>query len=164
MSNRNDFYGIASYILTLSRIATVCSIYLIMLVLIFINVDDVVATHVQLFGTQFYTDGKMNALGSGFSWETAECFRHQALGTEVMLFTSTKDEYDTFIASGILDMALLLYKILRYYILEFPRIMQLRNAYSILEYKGVNGSWLKVVSTLVNLPLKLFLCNVICLP
>lgn len=135
-----------------------------MLVLIFINVDDVVATHVQLFGTQFYTDGKMNALGSGFSWETAECFRHQALGTEVMLFTSTKDEYDTFIASGILDMALLLYKILRYYILEFPRIMQLRNAYSILEYKGVNGSWLKVVSTLVNLPLKLFLCNVICLP
>lgn len=53
-------------------------------------------------GTQFYTDGKMNSSGSGSFLETAECFRHQALGTEVMLFTSTKDEYDTFIAFGIL--------------------------------------------------------------
>ena len=53
-------------------------------------------------GTQFYTDRKMNSSGSGSSWETAECFRHQALGTEVMLFTSTKDEYDTFIAFGLL--------------------------------------------------------------
>ena len=157
----NDLYGIASYVLTPSRIAAVkncpfnisdnaCAYF-------FVNVDGIVAARVQLFGTQFYVDGKVNPSGSGSSWETAECFRHQALGAEVMLFTSTNDEYETFIASGISDMALPLYKKLRYYILEFPRIMQLRNAYSILECKGLNGTWLKVVSTLVNLPLKLFI-------
>ena len=52
----------------------------------------------------------MNSSGSGSSWETAECFRHQALGTEVMLFTSTKDEYDTFIAFGILGCANITFK------------------------------------------------------
>lgn len=92
---------------------------------------------------------QQNALGIR-SWSNAVYFN--------------KDEYETFIASGISDMALPLYKKLLYYILEFPRIMQLRNAYSILECKGLNDTWLKVVSTLVNLPLKLFLCNVICLP
>lgn len=156
----DDPYGIASYVLTPSRIAAIkscpfntsedtCAYY-------FVNVDGAVAARAQLFGTQFYVEGKVIPSGSGSSLETAEHFRHQALGAEVMLFTSTNDEYETFIASGISDMALPLYKKLRYYILEFPRIMQLRNAYSLLESKGMNGILLKVVSTLVNIPLKLF--------
>lgn len=157
----DDSYGIASYVLTPHRIAALkncpfnisedaCACF-------FVNVDDVVAARGQLFGTRLYVEGKIIPSGTGSSLETAKQFRHLALGAEVMLFSSTNDEYETFIASGISDMALPLYRKLRYHILEFPRIMQLRNVYSVLESKGLGGFSLKVVSSLLNFPLKLLL-------
>lgn len=157
----NDYYDIASYVLTPSRIAAGincpfnfsddnCAFF-------FINVDGVVAARAQFFGTQFYADGEILPSGSGSSLKTAEQYRNQAVGAEVMLFAAMNKEYTTFIASGISDMALPLYRKLRYHILKFPRIMQLRNVRSVLESKGLNGFFLRATSTFVNFLLRIFL-------
>lgn len=108
----------------------------------------------QHFGTQFYADGKIIPSGTASSLETARSYRSLAVGAEVMLFAVTNKEYTIFIASGISEMALPLYKKLRYYILEFPRLMQLRNARCVLESKGLKGVVLKAGSFLVNFPFK----------
>lgn len=76
----NDLYGIASYLLTPSRIAAVknCSFNISdnACAYFFVNVDGIVVACAQLFGTQFYVDGMVNPSGTGSSWEAAECFRH----------------------------------------------------------------------------------------
>lgn len=154
----DDRYCIASYVLTPSRIITGincpfnisednCAFF-------FVNVDGVVAARAQHFGTQFYANGKIIPSGTASSLETAEPYRSLAVGAEVMLFAVMNKEYTTFIASGISEMALPLYKKLRYHILEFPRIMQLRDARCVLESKGLKGTLLKTGSALVNIPLK----------
>lgn len=154
----DDRYHIASYVLTPSRIAAgvncpfnisedYCAFF-------FVNVDGVVAARAQHFGTQFYVDGEIIPSGTASSLETARPYRNLAVGAEVMLFAVTNNEYTTFIASGISEMALPLYKKLRYYVLEFPRIMQLRNARCVLASKGFRGIWLRIGTTLVNILLK----------
>ena len=52
-------------------------------------------------------------------------------------------------------MALPLYKKLGYYVLAFPRIMQLRNVRCLLESKGLRGNMLYLFSILINIPLSL---------
>lgn len=154
----DDPYQIASYVLTPSRITTGincpfnisednCAFF-------FVNVDGVVAARAQHFGTQFYAGGEIIPSGTASSLETAEPYRSLAIGAEVMLFAITNKEYTTFITSGISEMALPLYKKLRYHVLEFPRIMQLRNGRCILESRGWKGSLLKIGGFLVNIPLK----------
>ncbi len=60
----------------------------------FVKVDDVI-THVQLFGDSVFRVliEKMRFFGSDLLGKNGRCFRHQALGNFVMLFTSTKDEH-----------------------------------------------------------------------
>lgn len=154
----DDRYHIASYVLTPNRIAAGincpfnisednCAFF-------FVNVDGVVAARAQHLGTQFYASGKIIPSGTASSLETAEPYRSLAIGAEVMLFAVTNKEYTTFITSGISEMALPLYKKLRYHVLEFPRIMQLRNGRCVLESRGFKGILLEMGSILVNIPLK----------
>ncbi|WP_140393005.1 hypothetical protein [Mediterranea sp. An20] len=153
----SDSYGIASYVLTSPRVAAGincpfnaskdnCAF-------LFINVDGVVAARSQHFGTRFYADGKIVSAGTGSSLETAEPYRHLGIGAEIMLFIATNKEYPLFIASGISEMALPLYDKLHYYVLAFPRIMQLRNAHCVLESRKMHGGLLKLCSRLANIPL-----------
>ena len=154
-----DSYGIASYVLTPSRIAAGmncpfnasednCAFF-------FVNVDGIIAARSQHLGTRFYAAGEIISAGTGSSLETAEPYRHLGIGAEVMLFIATSKEYPLFIASGISEMALPLYHKLRYYVLAFPRIMQLRNARCVLESKKIHGGLLKLCSCLVNIPLRI---------
>lgn len=155
----DDRYQIAAYVLTPSRIAAAfncpfnisknyCAFF-------FINVDGIIAARSQLFGTQFYAKGKVIPAGSGSSLETAEPYRKSGVGAEVMLFFATNKEYDFFIASGISQEALPLYYKLRFYVLEFPRLMLIRNSRSILERGGLKGFALNAASRLINIPLNL---------
>ncbi len=154
----SDVYEIATNILTPNRIAIGlncpfnsskdnCAFY-------FVNVDDIPASRAQYFGTQLYADGHIYPSGTGSSLETAEEYRHLGIGADVMLFPITNDEYDTFIAAGISDIALPLYKKLRYHLFEYPRIMQLRHSRCIVESKGLQGGLLRCISTLADCFLK----------
>ena len=155
-----DPYGIASYVLTPSRIAAGmncpfnasednCAFF-------FVNVDGIVAVRTQHFGSRFYAGGKIVPAGIGSALETAEAYRHLGVGADSVLFSATNSEYPVYIGSGISDMSLALYRKLHYYILEFPRIMQLRDARCFLESKGIKGIALKWMSKLLNMLLNLF--------
>lgn len=154
----DDRYGIAAYVLTRHRIAAglncpfntddKSSFY-------FVNVDNVVASRTQMFGTQIYANGQIISCGTGSSLETAENYRHLGIGVDVMMFAAKNDEYPLYLVSGISEMALPLYKKLGYYVLAFPRIMQLRNVRCLLESKGLRGNMLYLFSILINIPLSL---------
>ena len=154
----DDRYGIAAYVLTKHRIAAglncpfntddKSSFY-------FVNVDNVVASRTQMLGTQIYANGQIISCGTGSSLETAENYRHLGIGVDVMMFAAKNDEYPLYLVSGISEMALPLYKKLGYYVLAFPRIMQLRNVRCLLESKGLRGNVLYLFSILINIPLSL---------
>lgn len=154
----DDRYGVAAYVLTKHRIAAglncpfntddKSSFY-------FVNVDNVVASRTQMFGTQIYANGQIISCGTGSSLETAENYRHLGIGVDVMMFAAKNDEYPLYLVSGISEMALPLYKKLGYYVLAFPRIMQLRNVRCLLESKGLRGNMLYLFSILINIPLSL---------
>ena len=149
----DDRYGIAAYVLTRHRIAAglncpfntddKSSFY-------FVNVDNVVASRTQMFGTQIYANGQIISCGTGSSLETAENYRHLGIGVDVMMFAAKNDEYPLYLVSGISEMALPLYKKLGYYVLAFPRIMQLRNVRCLLESKGLRGNMLLYLFSILN--------------
>ena len=158
---KKDPYHIASYLLTKERVAVGfncpfnssednCAFY-------FVNVDDTVAARLQCFGTRFYARGKVLPAGTASALEAAEPLRHLGVGAEPLLAFSMSEEYPVNVVAGLSEMALPLYKKLRYHILAFPRIMQLHNVRCILESKGVRGNLLKVGSKILNIPLGWFI-------
>ncbi len=154
----DDCFGIASYVFTPSRIAA--SIHCPFntsknnTAFFLINVNGIVAARSQLLGTRFYANGEIFPCQTGSSLESAKKFRNQGIGAEVMLYSVKNKEYNFRISSGISIIALPLYKKLKYNILEFPRIMQLRRSRCILESKGLRGGLLKFTSILVDIPIK----------
>lgn len=158
---KEDPYHIASFLLTKNRIAAGyncpfntspdnCAF-------LFVNADDTVAARLQCFGTQFYARGKIIPAGTASALEAAEPLRHLGIGVEPLLAFTMSEEYPANIVSGLSEMALPLYKKLRYHILAFPRIMQLRNVRCILESKGFKGCLLKTCSKILNIPLGWFI-------
>lgn len=118
----------------------------------FETVDGVVAGRIQLLATRVKLGDKIEPCGSASALEVAEPFRKLALGLDIMSFFSFSVPYQYVIVSGLSGMALPLYKILKYKILEFPKIMFLNNSRCVLESKGIKGFILKIVSAFVNIP------------
>ena len=158
---KKDPYHIASFLLTKNRVSAGfncpfntstenCAF-------LFVNVDDTVAARLQCFGTRFYARGKILPAGTASALEAAEPLRHLGVGAEPLLAFTMSEEYTVGIVSGLSEMALPLYKKLRYHILAFPRIMQLRNVRCILESKGIKGCLLKTCSKILNVPLGWFI-------
>ena len=153
----NDKFGIATYVLTPSRIKALLECpfndkndddqYAIDLAL----VDGIVCGRNTYFTTKVMIGNEIIESASGSAYEVAYSFRHLALGSELFLHFAINSKYKTSIASGISDMALPLYKKMRFHILEFPRIMLLRHSRSVL-----NKYHLGLISVLVDFPLKLF--------
>lgn len=150
----NDRLGIAAYVLTPSRKKALstcpfirdpentCAIQLSI-------VDGIVGGRTTLFTERVMLDGELFDCGSGSSLEVAEPYRHMALGIDLMMRNVNKNQFK--ISSGISEMALPLYKKLRYHVLEFPRIMLIRNSKSILDSKHLG-----FFSGIVNIPIKVF--------
>jgi hypothetical protein len=118
--------------------------------LFFIEVDGIVAARIQQYGTRFYADGEVIPAGGASSLESAEVYRAMGAGSFVMYFCARNGNYLVNIYCNPTEMALPMYKLLKYYILEFPRIMQLRNTRPILQMKGLNGIALKCASAITN--------------
>jgi hypothetical protein len=162
----NDKFNIAGHVMTPNRIeiAKSCPFNSTKenTAFYFINVDGVIGSRMQLFGTQFYAQGEVIPCGTGSSFETAEALRHTGIGADAMIYIATNKEYPVFLAAGLSHMALPLYQKLKFHILEYPRIMQLRNARPILQMKGLNGALLSCGSKVCNAFLKPFLSALDC--
>ena len=114
--------------------------------------DGKAVARIMLFDTRIKTGEGVFAAGSGSSLHVSKEYRKYNLGADLMM-QETPHDYRLF--AGISDMALPLYKVMRYKILEYPRMMLLCNSRCILEMKGLKGIMLNITASLVNIPLRL---------
>ncbi len=152
----DDRYGLAAYVLTKSRRNVMLScpnissphdgvIYLRM-------VNGVIAARTTKFGTLLKVNSEIYPTATGSALEVHEKYRNLALGVEFFAGRKIDTDYDYkyTLAAGISDMALPLYRVMKYHILGFPRLMQLRNARCILESIGLKGRYLRFSLKFVN--------------
>ena len=106
------------------------------------------------FYTAFKADGRVYSAISGSTLDVVEPYRKWAVGAELMMYPVFTMTGDFVIAAGISEIALPLYKKLKYSVFEFPRLMVIRNVRPLLEYKGIKGTFNKIVSAVFNPLLK----------
>lgn len=151
----DDRHGIASYLLTNARIKSQLTDPFIededQTAISLMIVDGIIEGRNTSYPIKVILDGKefYACSGSGLM-VTKEC-RHLALGMELFMQFAKHKKYKFSIGASISDMALPLYRKLHFHILEYPQLILLRNAHSILATKHLG--WL---SGLVNVPIKLF--------
>ncbi len=119
-------------------------------------VDGVVAGRSMSFETKVKIGDEVVRTLSGSTLDVPEEHRHLGIGADLMHHYVKGTDYEYNLSSGISEIALPLYKVLRFKILEFPRMMFLCNSRCIIESKGIHGVLLSVVSLLVNIPLWIF--------
>lgn len=117
-----------------------------------IRMDGVIVGRSMLFETKVVIDKNIHPCQSGSTLDVPEQFRKFEIGADLFSYFSLGTNFDYVIASGISEIALPLYKVVKFHILEFPRMMYLRNTKSILESKGIKGMCNKVLTPLFNLP------------
>lgn len=119
-------------------------------------VDGVVAARSMSFLTKIKVGEEIQTALSGSTLDVPEEYRHLGLGADLMFHYAKETQYDYNLSSGISEIALPLYKVLKFKILEFPRMMFLCNARPIIESKGVHGILLSMVAGIANILLRLF--------
>lgn len=117
-------------------------------------VDDVICGRSMLYPTKVKIGDAIYKCQSSSTLDVPEQFRSLGLGANLFYFLSRLTPYDYVICSGISDLALPLYKAMKYHILAFPRSMYINNARSFLEYIGLKGCILALFTKFVNLFLK----------
>ena len=155
----NDDYGLAAYLTETRKRAFFANPNLTDYSQILLNlelIDGVVSGRSMSFPTKLKIGDQFVEALSGSTLDVPEKLRHLGIGADMMLFYVKGTDYEYNLASGISEIALPLYKVLKFKILEFPRMMSLRDARCIIESKGIKGVGLKIMSALVNIPVKLF--------
>ena len=107
----------------------------------------------SLYPTKMLCDGHTKVACSGRDLFVDEEYRKEAIGMDLMMYPLTSKSINLIVFSGISNMALPLYKALKYHILEFPRMMQLRNFRCLLQSKGMKGMPLRFFTMVLNIPL-----------
>lgn len=115
--------------------------------------DGIVVGRTIPFDTKIKIGSQVYMASAGSSLYVVDSYRKYNVGADLMM---RKSGVDYRISAGISDMALPLHKILKFHILEYPRMMLLLNSRAILEMKGIHGVLLRVSAFLINQPLRLF--------
>ena len=150
----NDKYGIASYEHEARRkafLANPCANEDDMPFMYLVEADGIPVGRTMLFETRLKISEEIVPLYSGSALEVAEDFRKYGFGGEIFSFGGTIRTRKRFLAAGISDMALPLYRILKYNIFEFPKMLRLRHAKPVLEKLGVKGFANKIITPFANL-------------
>ncbi len=119
--------------------------------------DEVVVGRLTIYPTSMMIDGKIEIVMGGSDLYVDESYRQEAAGTDLMIYPVFDKYYRYILYAGASPQALPIYKKLKYQIIEYPRMMQLRNSRCILESKGLHGAFLKIASSITNIPLKAIL-------
>ena len=153
----DDKYGLAAYVLSPARVAAVlnCPFHTSEqnTALIFCNVDGVVASRDELFGTRLKLGEDIVPCMSGTALETHENYRHLALAAEIMMFGHRNDEYECTLSAGISSMAKPLHKKLKYAYFETPILLVYKDSRAKFSERGLKGPALWLASKLYNLSL-----------
>ena len=153
----DDKYGLAAYVLSPARVATIlnCPFHSSEknTALILCNVDGVVASREELFGTRLKLGENIVPCMSGTALETQENYRHLALAAEIMMFGHRNDEYDFLITAGLSAMAKPMHKKLKYAYFETPILLVYKDSRAKFSEIGLKGPALWLASKLYNLSL-----------
>lgn len=117
--------------------------------------DDVPVGRLTIYPTRMAIEGEIEIVMGGSDLYVNNKYRQAAAGTDLMLYPVFDKKYRYILYAGASPQALPIYKKLKYQIIEYPRMMQLRNSRCILESKGIHGLPLKISSFFVNIPLRL---------
>ena len=151
----DDKYGIASYVLTNSRVKSLTTCPFIedvdSVALYMILVDGVIAGRETYYQTKIKIGEETVIAEAASAFEVAEPFRHLAIGADIVMATFSRSIF--FVGAGVSSMALPLDRKLKFHVLEFPRMMLLRNSSSLLASKNIS-----FLSGMVNIPIRIFNC------
>lgn len=149
----DDRYGIAGSVHTPSMVKALSACPFVAedstVAFYFVLVDGVIAGREAYFTTRLKIGDEVLEAESASSLGVEESFRQLAIGADIVMATYARSRL--FLGAGVSQMALPLDRKLKFHVLEFPRLMLLRNSRALLEAKHL--SWLK---GLVNLPLGWF--------
>lgn len=118
------------------------------------KVDNNIGGIAMFYPTRFKADGTIYDAVSGSELEVYEDFRTLALGADIVMYPIGHKENNFLIYAGLAELALEMYKKLRFVIFSYPRMMQLRKSRSIIESKGIHGGLLKVTFSIVDIVLQ----------
>lgn len=155
----NDKYGIASYEYETRRrtfLANPCvgdddDVFMYL-----IEADGVPVGRTMLFNTRIKIEDEILPLYSGSSIRVEDSFQKYGLGGEIFAFGGTIKGRKLFLSAGISDMALPLYKVTKYHIFEFPKLLRINNFKPLLGKYGVKGLLQSTIGYLLNVFLKIF--------
>lgn len=120
-----------------------------------VRLDDAIVGRSMLYETRMVIDSTVYPCQCGSTLDVPEQFRQYAIGADLFHYFTMETKFDYAIASGISEIALPLYKAMKYHIIEFPRMMLLLNSRSLIESKGISGCPLKFMTAICNVPLRI---------
>lgn len=118
--------------------------------------DGIIVGRNMLMPTKLKINDEIIMAQTGGSYEIAEQFRGQGLGTVVFSDSIMNSEYDFYIGQLYSTTAALIVRKLGLIIFELPSYYKMCNSRSVLEAKGVRGFPLKLGTTIINAFLKFF--------
>lgn len=154
----NDNYGLAAY-LTKTRINTFFANpnlkdYSECLMSIE-RVNGIIAGRSMLFPSKVKIGEEIFPCQTSSTLDVPEEYRSLGLGANLFYFLSRLTPYDYVICSGISEMALPLYKAMKYHLFGFPRMMYLCDSRPLMESYGLKGVVLKMASGVINSVLRI---------
>ena len=115
------------------------------------KVDGVIGGISMSFPTKIIVDGEVIEATSASTLEVYNDYRKLDIGSELMLEPLTNNNNSFLLIAGLSDMALPIYKILKYKIFEIPRYMKLYNSFPLIASYIKNVYLSKALSIGVNL-------------
>lgn len=155
----NDKYGIASYEYEPRRkafLSNPCAGADDDVFMYLVEAEGVPVGRTMLFDTRIKVGNEVLPLYSGSALQVEESFQKYGLGGEIFAYGGTIKKRKLNLSAGISDMALPLYKVTKYHIFEFPKLLRVNNSRVLLGKYGLKGILLAMVGALVNFPLHFF--------
>ena len=138
----NDKYGIALYEYEARRrtfLSNPCAGADDDVFMYLVEADGVPVGRTMLFDTRLKIGDEIVPLYSGSALQVVESFQKYGLGGEIFAFGRTIKKRKLNLSAGISDMALPLYKVMKYSIFEFPKLLLIRDTKPLMGKYGVKG-------------------------
>lgn len=155
----NDKYGIASYEYETRRkafLSNPCAGADEDVFMYLVEADGVPVGRTMLFETRFKIGDEVLPLYSGSSIRVEDSFQKYGFGGEIFAFGGTIKNRKYHLSAGISDMALPLYKVTKYHIFEFPKLLRINNAKPLFGKYGIKGALQSILGAMANLPLRFY--------
>lgn len=157
----NDKYGIAMYEYESRRKAFLANPFAgddddVFMYLV--EADGVPVGRTMLFDTRLKNGNEIMPLHSGSALQVEDSFQKYGFGAEIFSFSGTIKKRKMFLSAGISDMALPLYKVMKYNIFEFPKLLKLQDSKPLLGKYGISGILQTILGGISNFFLHSYYC------